>query len=110
MRISDWRSDVCSSDLDPKQDPDAVRYDSLSYDRVLADNLKVMDASAVALCRANHITIVVFNIREPCTQARVLAGAGVATVVGHRKSVVSGKRVAVRGELGGARVAKKQKQ
>jgi uridylate kinase len=48
---------------------------------VLADNLKVMDASAVALCRDNHIPIVVFNIREPGNLARVLAGEGVSTVV-----------------------------
>ena len=67
---------------DPKQDPNAVRYDSLGYDRVLADNLKVMDASAVALCRDNNIPIVVFNIREPGNLARVLAGDGVATIVG----------------------------
>ena len=66
---------------DPKKDPNAVRYDTLGYDRVLADNLKVMDASAVALCRDNHIPIVVFNIREPGNLARVLAGEGVSTVV-----------------------------
>ena len=67
---------------DPKKDPAAVRYATLAYDRVLADNLKVMDASAVALCRDNGIPIVVFNIREPGNLARVLAGEGVATVVG----------------------------
>src|SRR5690606_17612897 len=67
---------------DPKKDPSATRYDRLTYDRVLADNLKVMDASAVALCRDNHIPIVVFNIREPGNLARVLAGEGVDTVGG----------------------------
>ncbi len=67
---------------DPKKDAAAVRYDRLTYDRVLADNLRVMDASAVALCRDNQIPIVVFNIREPGNLARVLAGEGVATVVG----------------------------
>ena len=66
---------------DPKKDPNAVRYETLGYDRVLADNLKVMDASAVALCRDNNIPIVVFNIREGGNLARVLAGEGVATVV-----------------------------
>ena len=66
---------------DPKKDPSAVRYDTLSYDRVLADNLKVMDASAVALCRDNHIPIVVFNIRQPGNLAEVLAGRGTATIV-----------------------------
>jgi uridylate kinase len=48
---------------------------------VLADNLKVMDASAVALCRDNQIPIVVFSIREKGNLARVLAGDGVQTIV-----------------------------
>ncbi len=66
---------------DPKKDANAVRYDTLSYDRVLSDNLKVMDASAVALCRDNNIPIVVFSIRERDNLARVLQGDGVSTVV-----------------------------
>ena len=66
---------------DPKQDASARRYDTVSYDTVLADNLKVMDASAIALCRDNDIPIVVFNIREPGNLARVLRGEGVSTVV-----------------------------
>ncbi|WP_068074453.1 UMP kinase [Novosphingobium lentum] len=68
-------------DADPKLEPSAKRYDTLSYDTVLADNLKVMDASAVALCRDNRIPIVVFSIREQGNLARVLAGEGVQTVV-----------------------------
>ena len=48
---------------------------------MLADDLKVMDASAVALCRDNNIPIVVFNIREQGNLARVLSGEGTATVV-----------------------------
>ncbi|MBA4757082.1 UMP kinase [Sphingosinicella sp.] len=66
---------------DPKKDKSATRYESLSYDKVLADNLKVMDASAVAICRENAIPIVVFNIREHGNLARVLAGEGVSTIV-----------------------------
>ncbi len=66
---------------DPKKDPSAKRYDTVSYDTVLADNLKVMDASAIALCRDNDIPIVVFNIREPGNLASVLRGEGVSTVV-----------------------------
>ena len=66
---------------DPKTNPDATRFETVSYDRVLADNLKVMDASAVALCRDNGIPIVVFSIREPGNLARVLAGEGVQTIV-----------------------------
>ncbi len=68
-------------DADPKKVPTAKRYETLGYDRVLADNLKVMDASAVALCRDNNIPIVVFNIREPGNLAAVLRGEGVATLV-----------------------------
>ncbi|OJW65105.1 MAG: UMP kinase [Sphingomonadales bacterium 63-6] len=68
-------------DSDPKTNPDAVRFDTVSYDKVLADNLKVMDASAVALCRDNTIPIVVFSIREQGNLARVLAGEGVQTTV-----------------------------
>jgi uridylate kinase len=68
-------------DADPKKVAEATRYETLSYRRVLADNLKVMDAAAVALCRDNEIPIVVFNIRQPGNLARVLAGEGTATTV-----------------------------
>jgi uridylate kinase len=68
-------------DADPKKKPGAKRFETVSYDRVLADNLKVMDASAVALCRDNGIPIVVFSIREKGNLARVLAGEGVQTIV-----------------------------
>ncbi|MFM8500320.1 MAG: UMP kinase [Sphingomonadaceae bacterium] len=68
-------------DADPKLVPSATRYDSVGFDTVLSDNLKVMDASAVALCRDNNIPIVVFSIREEGNLARVLAGEGTATIV-----------------------------
>ncbi|MBM3927907.1 MAG: UMP kinase [Sphingomonadales bacterium] len=68
-------------DADPKKVASATRYPTVTYDRVLSDNLKVMDASAVALCRDNNIPIVVFNIRERGNLARVLAGEGTSTVV-----------------------------
>ncbi len=68
-------------DSDPKKNPDAKRYDHIGFDRVLADDLKVMDASAVALCRDNKIPIVVFNLRQSGNLAEVLAGRGTSTVV-----------------------------
>ncbi len=68
-------------DSDPKRNPDARRFETVTYDKVLADNLKVMDASAVALCRDNNIPLVVFSIREKGNVARVLAGEGVQTIV-----------------------------
>jgi uridylate kinase len=66
---------------DPKKKADATRYDSLSFNKVLSDDLKVMDASAVALCRDNNIPIVVFNIRQPGNLAEVIEGRGTATIV-----------------------------
>lgn len=68
-------------DADPKLVPAAKRFDQVSYDQVLNQNLKVMDASAVALCRDNAIPIIVFNIREQGNLARVLAGEGISTIV-----------------------------
>jgi len=66
---------------DPKKVSDATRYETLSFGKVLSDDLKVMDAAAVALCRDNNIPIVVFNIRQPGNLARVLSGSGTATIV-----------------------------
>ncbi len=68
-------------DSDPKKNADARRYETVTYGKVLADNLKVMDASAVALCRDNEIPIVVFSIREKGNLARVIAGEGTQTIV-----------------------------
>ena len=68
-------------DMDPKQHADAKHFSAITYDKVLSDNLKVMDAAAVALCRENNIPIVVFSIREKGNVARVLAGEGVQTIV-----------------------------
>lgn len=68
-------------DADPKKVATATRYETVTYDTVLSANLKVMDASAVALCRDNNIPIVVFNIRERGNLARVLKGEATATTV-----------------------------
>lgn len=68
-------------DADPKKVASARRYDTVSYDQVLSENLKVMDASAVALCRENNIPIIVFNIREQGNLAKALRGEGTATTV-----------------------------
>ncbi len=66
---------------DPKKDPSAERYDTVTFSDVLTRDLKIMDASAIALCRDNDIPIVVFNIREHGNLARVLAGEGMSTTV-----------------------------
>jgi len=66
---------------DPKKDPSAQRYESLSYQEVLAKDLRVMDASAIALMRDNQIPIVVFSIRERGNFLKVLKGQGVFTTI-----------------------------
>ena len=66
---------------DPKKDPDARRYDRLTYMDVLTQDLKVMDASAISLMRDNAIPIVVFSIRQRGAVLDVLRGAGVHTVI-----------------------------
>ncbi|HEY1415234.1 MAG TPA: UMP kinase [Caulobacteraceae bacterium] len=66
---------------DPKKEPGAERYDRLSYHEVLSRNLRVMDASAIALMRDNDIPIVVFSIRERGNLLRVVRGEGVHTTI-----------------------------
>jgi uridylate kinase len=66
---------------DPKKDPNAERYDRLTYHEMLARNLQVMDHSAVSLMRENNIPIVVFSIQTRGGLGDVLAGRGVCTVI-----------------------------
>jgi uridylate kinase len=68
-------------DSDPKTNPDARRYERISYDAVLAKNLKVMDAAAIALARDNGLPIVVFRLGEPGDLAGVVQGRGRFTIV-----------------------------
>src|SRR5687768_18554754 len=67
---------------DPMIDPDARRYDSISYLQVLERQLKVMDTTAISLCMDNKLPIVVFNLREPGNIRRVVLGEPVGTTVG----------------------------
>jgi len=66
---------------DPKKDSSAKRYETLSYQEVLAKDLRVMDASAISLMRDNHIPIVVFSIRERGNFLKVTEGGGVYTTI-----------------------------
>lgn len=68
-------------DKDPKKHDDAVRYDTVSYDEVLQKHLGVMDASAIALARDNHLPIIVFSLDEPGGFKGILAGEGTYTKV-----------------------------
>ena len=67
---------------DPVTDPSAVRYERITYQEVLEQQLKVMDASAISLCMDNKLPIIVFNMRTPGNIMRVVMGEpGVGTQV-----------------------------
>ena len=68
-------------DRDPNKHDDAVRYQQLSFQKVLTDDLRVMDASAIALMRDNNIPIIVFSIHEEGEFDRVMAGKGTCTLI-----------------------------
>ena len=66
---------------DPKVDPTAVKYDSISYMDVLNKDLKVMDATAISLCRENNIPLIVFAMNDPENMIRAIKGENVGTIV-----------------------------
>ena len=66
---------------DPKKDPNATRYERLTHQEVLAKNLQVMDAAAIALARDNHIPVIVFSVHETGSFVNVLTGKGRCTVI-----------------------------
>lgn len=68
-------------DSDPKKNPDAVKYDTVSFDEVLNKNLQVMDSTAASMCRENNIPIHVFSLENPDTMVEVMQGSEVGTVV-----------------------------
>jgi uridylate kinase len=68
-------------EADPRTHPDARRYDVLGYQEVLERNLRVMDASAIALCRDNGLPIVVFNVQEDGNIQRAARGDAVGTII-----------------------------
>ena len=66
---------------DPEKDPAAVKYEELTFSKALADHLKVMDATAFALCEQGPIPIVVFNVEQKGNLGRLLAGEKIGTTV-----------------------------
>jgi uridylate kinase len=67
---------------DPRKFPDAVKYDTISYDDMIVQNLKVIDTTAVALCKNNNTPIIVFNFDENGSVEKILKGETVGTFVG----------------------------
>ena len=68
-------------DSDPVKNEDAKRYDTVSFDQVLADKLSVMDATAIVMCRDNGLPLRVFDLNRPGALVRAIAGEDVGTVV-----------------------------
>jgi uridylate kinase len=68
-------------DSDPERNPKAVRFDRLSYLEVIKRELKVMDLTAITLCRENHMPILVFDMNQPGNLKRLLLGEPVGTLV-----------------------------
>ena len=68
-------------DSDPRKNPDAKKYDQLTYDEVLQKGLKVADATAISLCRDNNLPIVVFNLLEDGNIAKAVAGKTIGTII-----------------------------
>ena len=68
-------------DSDPETNPDAKRYESLSYEKVLADRLGVMDAAAVSLCMDNGVPIVVYQLSQPDALKRIVQGDVIGTTI-----------------------------
>lgn len=68
-------------DSDPEKNPDAVRYEKVTYQEVLAKELKVMDATAIALCNDNKLPILVFNMNEKGNLRKLMNNQSVATIV-----------------------------
>jgi uridylate kinase len=69
-------------DKDPKFHPDAVKFDSLTYDDVLLKNLKVMDQTAVTLCKETKLPILVFDFNRPGAIPQILMGEKIGTYIG----------------------------
>jgi uridylate kinase len=68
-------------DSDPERNPTAIRFDRLTYLDVMRRDLKVMDLTAITLCRENHLPILVFDMNKPGNLRRLLLGEPVGTLV-----------------------------
>jgi len=68
-------------DEDPRKNKDAIRYDDISYMKVINDKLRVMDATAITLCMENNIPIIVFGLLEENSIYRVINGENIGTII-----------------------------
>ncbi|MGI5864990.1 MAG: UMP kinase [Myxococcales bacterium] len=76
---------------DPKKDPTAQRFRQLSYLDALAKELKVMDATAISLCKDNEMPILVFDMTRAGNIRRAVLGEDIGTVVGNLETIIAGR-------------------
>jgi len=68
-------------DSDPEKNPDAFRFEEISYIDVMQKNLRVMDLTAISLCKENNLPIIIFNMDKPGNLLKVITGENVGTSV-----------------------------
>ncbi|MDD4508197.1 MAG: UMP kinase, partial [Eubacteriaceae bacterium] len=68
-------------DSDPVTNPDAIKYDHLTYIKVINEGLKVMDSTAITLCMDNDIPILVFGLDDPNNILRAVYGEKIGTII-----------------------------
>ena len=72
-------------DCDPKKNPEAKKYETLTFTEVLSQNLQVMDGTAASLCRDNKLPILVFSLEDPNNIVKAVSGEPIGTVVKEEK-------------------------
>jgi uridylate kinase len=68
-------------DSDPEKNPDAFKFDNISYLDVMKKNLRVMDLTAISLCRENNLPVVVFNMDVPDNLLKLVKGEAIGTII-----------------------------
>ena len=89
LRGSSWKSRLCSRrhefdgvySADPEKDPNATKYDSLTYDKVIKDRLRIMDIGAFEMCRLAKLPILVFNYKRDGAIEKAIPGQRIGTIV-----------------------------
>jgi len=75
-------------DSDPEKNPEAFKFDNISYMDVLKKNLRIMDLTAISLCQENDLPMIVFNMDVPDNLLRLVRGEEVGTLITHQQKIV----------------------
>ncbi len=78
-------------DSDPEKNPEALRFEKISYLEILKQNLRVMDLTAVSLCQENNLPMMVFNMDKPDNLLKLVLGETVGTFINNTETSLSKK-------------------